>query len=70
MRTLTYKQIQSEYSRLYCKPVIQNCWIADVKRELGLTKRFAPNRIDITKAVKPCPKGLISERLKRIILSS
>ena len=69
MKTLTYKQIQSEYLRLYGYPVIQNCWIADVKKELGLTKRIAHNRIDKNKAVKPCPKGLVRDRLKKIILS-
>jgi len=66
---LTYKQIKSEYSRLYGKPVIQNCWIADVKRELGLTKRISYNRIDKNSAVKPCPNGPIRDRLKKIILS-
>lgn len=69
MKSLTYKQIQSEYTKLYGKPVIQNCWIADVKRELGLTKRIAHNRLDKYSAVKPCPDGLIRDRLKRIILS-
>ena len=69
MKSLTYKQIQSEYSRLYGKPVIQNCWIADVKRELGLTERIAHNRIDKNSAVKPCPGGLIRDRLRKIILS-
>jgi Uma2 family endonuclease len=29
---MTYKEIQAEYKRPYQKPVIQNCWIADVKR--------------------------------------
>jgi len=69
MKSLTYKQIQSEYFRLYGKPVIQNCWIADVKRELGLTKRISHNRIDKNSAVKPCPSGPIRDRLKKIILS-
>ena len=69
MKSLTYKQIQSEYYRLYGKPVIQSCWIADVKRELGLTKRIAHNRKDKYPAVKPCPEGLLKERLRKIILS-
>jgi hypothetical protein len=64
---MTYKEIQSEYERLYKKPVIQSCWIADVKRELGMTKRIAHNRKDKNSAVKPCPKGEIRERLIRII---
>ena len=69
MKSLTYTQIQAEYKKLYGKPVIQNCWIADVKRELKLTKRIAHNRIDINSAVKPCPNNLIRDRLKKIILS-
>ena len=69
MKSLTYKQIQAEYFRLYGKPIIQSCWIADVKRELGLTKRIAYNRIDKKSAVKPCPGGQIRDRLKEIILS-
>jgi len=63
----TYKEIQVEYKRLYKKPVIQSCWIADVKRELGLTKHIAYNRKDKNKAVKPCPTGEVRERLKQII---
>lgn len=64
---MTYKEIQSKYQRLYKKPVIQTCWIADVKRELGLTKRIAHNRKDKNSAVKPCPDGEIRTRLRRII---
>lgn len=67
---MTYKQIQSEYERLYKKPVIQSCWIADVKRELGLTKRIAHNRKDINSAIKPCTKGEVKERLTKIIKKS
>jgi ribosomal protein S15P/S13E len=67
---MTYKQIQSEYERLYKSPVIQNCWIADVKRELGLTKHIAYNRKDKHSVVKPCPKGIIRERIMKIIKSS
>jgi hypothetical protein len=64
---MTYKQIQAEYARLYKTPVIQSCWIADVKRELNQTKRIAHNRKDKYSVVKPCPKGEVRERLKRII---
>jgi hypothetical protein len=70
MKSLTYKQIQSEYSKLYGRPVIQNCWIADVKRELGLTNRIAHNRKDKDSAVKPCPTDLLRDRLRKIILST
>jgi hypothetical protein len=66
---MTYKQIQAEYERLYKKPVIQSCWIADVKRELGLTKHIAHNRKNRNSAVKPCPKGEVRDRLKKIIES-
>lgn len=64
---MTYKEIQSEYQRLYKKPVIQSCWIADVKRELGLTKHIAHNRKDKNSVIKPCPNEEIRERLKKII---
>jgi hypothetical protein len=67
---MTYKQIQAEYARLYKKPVIQSCWIADVKRELNQTKRIAYNRKEIFSIVKPCPKGEVRERLKKIIINS
>jgi hypothetical protein len=62
-----YRQIREEYKRLYGRPVIQNCWIADVKRKLGYEMRFASNRKDKNKAVKPCPDGVVKERLKKII---
>jgi len=64
---MTYNQIRAEYKRLYEKPVIQSCWIADVKRELGLTKRIAHNRKNKNSAIKPCPKGEVRERLIKII---
>lgn len=67
---MTYKQIQAEYQRLYDKPVIQSCWIADVKRELGLTKHIAYNRKDFQSVVKPCPNQEIRERIKKIIKNS
>jgi hypothetical protein len=67
---MTYKQIQAEYQRLYNKPVIQSCWIADVKRELGLTKHVAHNRKDMHSVIKPCPNWEIRERLKKIIKKS
>jgi hypothetical protein len=55
---------------LYGKPIIQNCWIADVKRVLGFEIRYAKNRKDKNSAVKPCPEGIIKERLIRIINNS
>ncbi len=67
---MTYKQIQSEYKRLYQKPVIQGYWIADVKRELGQTRHIANNRKDKNAVVKPCPKGEVRERVNKIIENS
>ena len=67
---MTYKQIQAEYARLYIKPVIQSCWIADVKRELNQTKRIAHNRKEKFSVVKPCPKGQVRDRLRKIIINS
>jgi hypothetical protein len=66
----TYKEIQEEYKRLYKKPVIQSCWIADVKRELGLTKHVAHNRKDLHSVIKPCPNREVRERIKKIIENS
>jgi hypothetical protein len=67
---MTYRQIRAEYKQLYGKPIIQNCWIADVKRVLGFEIRYAKNRKDKNSAVKPCPEGIIKERLIRIINNS
>lgn len=66
---MTYRQIREEYERLYGKPVIQGCWIADVKRSLGIPMRLSKNRTERF-PVKPCPKGIIKERLTEIIKNS
>lgn len=63
---MTYNEIRERYKQLFISPIIQNCWIADVKRELGLTKHIAHNRKDRNSAFKPCPEKLKS-RLKCII---
>ena len=63
---MTYNQIQIIYKTRYGKTV-KSCWIADIKRELKLTKRQAYNRINDTTVKHPCPKGLIKERLTEII---
>lgn len=68
-KIMTYNQIQEEYRHLYNKS-IKSCWIADAKRELGLTKRVAPNRIDKNSAKYPCPKAQVKEAIKRLILGS
>ena len=63
---MTYKKIQESYQKLY-GATVKSCWIADVKRELGLTTRQAYNRINGEVAKYPCPTELIRKRLKKII---
>lgn len=64
---MTYKNIQAEYKRLYGRS-IKSCWIADVKRDLQLTKRISYNRIDIDSVKFPCINLEIKERIKKLIL--
>ena len=66
MKNFTYNEIIAEYKRLYGRPVIQGCWIADVKRSLGYSMRPSKNRTDRF-PVKPCPNDLIKERLIKIL---
>jgi hypothetical protein len=66
---MTYKSIQSEYKIKHGK-TIKSCWIADVKRELHLTKRIAYNRIDAEFVRYPCPTNEIRENIKKIIQES
>lgn len=63
---MKYKEVQSEYKRLYGK-AIKSCWIADVKREYGLTKRIAYNRIDVNSVKYPCPTLEIRNQIKQIM---
>lgn len=49
-----YERI-TRYIRTNRGYVAQTCWIAHVLDDLGLTTRTAPNRLDPTKRVKPCP---------------
>jgi len=52
---MTYKEIKAKYCRRHGKPpVIQTCWIADVKERHGKTIRWAHNRKG-EKPTKPCP---------------
>ena len=46
MKTITYKEIRAEYRRLYGKPIIQNCQIADIKLKLGFSMHYSYNRKD------------------------
>ena len=50
----TYKQIQNEV-KLNSHFTPKTCWIAHVLSDLGQTKRTAPNRIDPSSRVHPCP---------------
>lgn len=62
----TYKKIQEEYKQLYGRS-IETCWIADVKRSLGLTTRKAYNRISDTSVKYSCLDEH-KARIKGIIL--
>lgn len=63
---MTYKKIQKYYKHQY-KTTIKTCWIADVRRELGLPTRLAYNRKNQNFVIYPCPKGKIKKRIKSII---
>jgi hypothetical protein len=41
---MTYQEIAHKHLKLYGK-TIKTCWIADVKRQMGVRVRRAPNRI-------------------------
>ena len=63
----TYKEIQDDI-QLRCRITVKTCWIADVKRKYGKTRRVAPNRLDPLLAKYPCPPDkqvLIEESLRR-----
>ena len=49
----SYKEIQ-DHVRSTHGTVVQTCWIADVKEQLGLPKRIATNRQGMDR-LKPCP---------------
>ena len=63
----TYKEIQEDIRHRH-HVTVKTCWIADVKRQHGLTKRMASNRLDPMRAKYPCPQdkqALIEESLRR-----
>lgn len=62
----TYSEVQRLYYSKY-KRTIKTCWIADVKRKLGLTTRVAANRINKTKVKYPCHPDDF-EKIKKIVL--
>lgn len=63
---MTYKNIQQLYKDQFNK-TIKTCWIADVKRELGLTTRILKNRISNKTVKYPCPDGEIKIWLREIL---
>jgi hypothetical protein len=66
---MTYKKIQELYKKEFNR-TIKTCWIADVKRELGLTTRTSGNRISETSVKYPCPNGEIRVWLRKILTTS
>ena len=62
----TYKQIRNRYKRQFGM-TIKDCWIADVKRELGLTIRIAYNRLNEDEAKCKCPEGEIKTRIRNLL---
>lgn len=63
---MTYKKIQSIYFEAFGM-TIKTCWIAEVKRDLGLIKRVAHNRISIESIKNTCPTEEIYFRIKQIL---
>lgn len=63
---MTYRSIQDEYRAIFNK-TIKNCWIADVKRELGFQMKDAPNRINPDIIKNRCLDQEVRERIKTII---
>lgn len=61
---MTYKQIQDCYKKHF-QQTIKTCWIADVKRQLGLPVRNAHNRKTAT-IINKCPSHLVNQ-VKQII---
>ncbi len=63
---MTYKEIQNRYKREFNK-TIKSCWIADVKRQLGLPIRTSYNRISLNAVKYPCPNEEIKQRIVNIL---
>ncbi len=63
---MTYKTIQNEYHKVYNK-TIKSCWIADVKREMGLPVREAYNRENPNIIKNRCMDLEVRERIKAIV---
>jgi len=54
---MSYLTVKAKYRQRHDRPVIQTCWIADVKERHGLTRGPAPNRKG-EKSSKPCPPDI------------
>tara|TARA_R110001632_G_scaffold150788_2_gene268287 strand:- start:886 stop:1086 length:201 start_codon:yes stop_codon:yes gene_type:complete len=65
---MTYKEIQIKAKKELGRTV-KTCWIADVKRELGLTTRIADNRKSNSEVKYPCPDGPVKEWLLQTLKS-
>ena len=63
----TYKEIQ-ECVRRQTGRTVRTCWIAEVKRELGMTRGPAPNRGQGTGA-PPCPTRF-KDAIRHCVLNS
>ena len=63
---MTYKTIQILFKTEFNK-TIKTCWIADVKRELKLTKRVSANRINQNSVKYPCPNNETKYWLRKIL---
>jgi len=63
----TYKQIQ-EHVKGHHGWTPETCWIAEEKREYGLTTRIAPNRKG-DGPVKPCPPDKFSAIIEAYLVS-
>jgi len=57
---MTYKEIQTVYQLNFGR-TIKTCWIADVKRQMGLPVRRAFNRIDENVILNKCPQNIIAQ---------
>ena len=63
---MTYKVIQKLYKEEFGR-TIKSCWIADVKRQLGLTTRKSYNRLSEDEVKYPCPNGEIKKWLTEVL---
>jgi len=63
---MKYEEMQEKFKEQFGK-TLKSCWIADVKRELGIPTRISPNRINLNSVKYPCPEGEIKNWLKKIL---